>query len=171
MGSSVAVYDERTVAREPVALHVPGAPVVLFNIWDVGSALENYFNYTTGLLMPLTLAGDAGGPLVYGGAHWEADGISDDWDESGVLVANRIKAGRPSGVYYLEHMHYCLAWRYRKIVTQFKVNGVVINSWTQRLFRVNTGWGGRDEKKDRVWNAYDIDGCYLLNLQQKRTLP
>ena len=48
---------------------------------------------------------------------------------------------------------------------------MVINSWTQRLFRVNTGWGGRDEKKDRVWNAYDIDGCYLLNLQQKRTLP
>ena len=135
--------------------------------WDVGSALENYFYFTTGPVMPVLLANDVGGPLVYGGAHWEADGISDDWDESGVLVADRIKAGRPSGVYYLEHMHYCVAWRYRKIVTQFKVNGVVINSFTQRLFRVNTGWGDQD----RVWNAYDIDGCYLLNLQQKRTLP
>lgn len=135
--------------------------------WDVGSTLENYFFYTTSPLMPLSVAGDGGGPLVYGGAHWEADGISDDWDESGILVADRIKAGRPSGVYYLEHMHYCLAWRYRKIVTQYKANGVVIQSFTQRLFRVNTGWGDQD----RVWNAYDIDGCYLLNLQQKRTLP
>ena len=134
--------------------------------WDVGNALESYALFTTGYLLPTLIGNDLPTPLVGGSAHWEADGISDDWDESGVLVADRIKAGRPSGVYYLEHMHYCQAWRYRKTVTQWKVNGVVINSVTQRLFRVNTGWGN----VDRVWNAYDIDGCYLLNLQQKRML-
>jgi hypothetical protein len=135
--------------------------------WDVGSTLINYANYVTGLLMPIQVAADVGGPLVGGGAGWEADGISDDWDESGVRVANAIKAGRPGGVYYLEHMHYCVAWRYRKTVVQVKLNGQVISSATGRWFRVNTGWGNQD----RVWNAYDIDGCYLLNLWQKRTLP
>ena len=50
-------------------------------------------------------------------------------------------------------MHSCLVWSYRKTVTEIKLNGVVIKS------RVNTGWGGTDFKKDRVWNAYDINGC------------
>lgn len=135
--------------------------------WDAGNALGNYVNYACSDLMPLFEGGDPGGRLVGGNWLWENDGWGDDWDEVGVKVANAIKAGRPGGVYYMEHWHYCVAWRYRKNVTQVKVNGQVIKSWTERLFRVNTGWGNQD----RVWNAYDIDGCYLMNVWQKRTLP
>ncbi len=135
--------------------------------WDVGGALGNYVDFTCSLFMPLTVAGDAGGPLVGGNWQWTNDGWGDDWDDAGVRVANAIKAGRPAGVYYMEHWHYCMAWRYRKTVTQVKVNGNVISTGIARLFRVNTGWGNAD----RVWNAYDIDGCFLMNLWQKRELP
>jgi hypothetical protein len=137
---------------------------------DTGGTLIDYASYTMGVVFPLLFANDTGGPLVGGSAHWEADVFSDDWDESGVRTANAIKAGRPGGVLYLEHMHYCVAYRYRRTVTEFKANGTTIAKYTQRLFRVNTGWGASAAKRDRVWNAYDIDGCYLLNLYQKRAL-
>jgi hypothetical protein len=135
--------------------------------WDVGGAMGNYVDFACSPIMPLTLAADPGGSLVGGNWAWTNDGWGDDWDEGGVKVANAIKAGRPGGVYYMEHWHYCMAWRYRRTVTKIKVNGNVIQSWTQRLFRVNTGWG----YSDRVWNAYDIDGAFVMNLWQKRQLP
>ncbi|HWB02187.1 MAG TPA: hypothetical protein VG796_04120 [Verrucomicrobiales bacterium] len=135
--------------------------------WDLGDALEDYVAYTCSALMPLQVANDVGGPLVSGGAQWENDAWGDDWDEAGVAVANAIKAGRPGGVYYMEHWHYCVAWRYRKNVTKLYLKGEVYHTWTERLFRVNTGWGDAD----RVWNAYDIDGCFLMNLHQLRELP
>ncbi len=138
--------------------------------WDVGDAMGNYVDYACSFLMPLTVANDPGGPLVGGNWRWENDSWGDDWDEAGVRVANAIKAGRPGGVYYMEHWHYCVAWRYRKNVTKILVNGEVIQSWTQRLFRVNTGWGN-GSNKDAVWNAYDIDGCFLMDLRQLRQLP
>jgi hypothetical protein len=134
--------------------------------WDVGGAMGNYVDYACSHLMPLTLVADPGGPLVGGYWSWTNDGWGDDWDEAGKMVANAIKAGRPGGVYYMEHWHYCVAWRYRKNVTKIMINGNVIQSWTQRLFRVNTGWGNQD----RVWNAYDIDGCFLMDLWQMRQL-
>ena len=138
--------------------------------WDVGDAMGDYVDYACSSLMPVQVAGDTGGPLVGGYWDWENDVWGDDWDEAGVAVANAIKAGRPGGVYYMEHWHYCVAWRYRKTTTKIMLGGEVIESWTQRMFRVNTGWGNGD-KKDAVWNAYDIDGCFLMNLWQKRPLP
>jgi hypothetical protein len=135
---------------------------------EAGDALFTYFSIATDpLIVPTTLGDPQTGRYVTGGAHWEADGISDDWDESGIRTANAIKAGRVGGVYYMEHWHYAVAWRYRKTVTEFKVGGQVFYSTIARHFRINTGWGN----SDAVWNAYDIDGCYLLNLHQNRMPP
>ena len=137
--------------------------------WDVGSTLIDYLDYAASNYLPLFVAQDPGGPLTGGGAQWENDVWGDDWDEAGVHVANAIKAGRPGGVYYMEHWHYAVAWRYRKTVYEIKVNNTVLWSATDRFFRVNTGWGTGPDK-DAVWNAYDIDGCFLLNMWQKRQL-
>ncbi len=63
-----------------------------------------------------------------------------------------------------------MAWRYRKTVRKLYFGSEVYKTWTFRSFRVNTGWGNTSAKKDRVWNAYDIDGCFLMNLWQKRQL-
>jgi hypothetical protein len=139
--------------------------------WDAGSTLIDYANWVFSSFFPLTVGGDTTAPLVGGSAHWEADVVSDDWDESGIRTANAIKNGRPGGVLYLEHWHYCVAYRYRRTTTEIKANGTLISKSVQRFFRVNTGWGAHPDNRDRVWNAYDIDGCFLLNLYQKRTLP
>ena len=125
--------------------------------WDVGTALKDFTNEAVGSLMPLFTANDTGGPLTGGQFQWEQDAWGDDWDESGANTANAIKAGRPGGVYYMEHWHYAVAWRYRKTVYELKVNNTVFWSATDRFFRVNTGWGTGPDK-DAVWNAYDIDG-------------
>ncbi len=139
--------------------------------WDITDALEGYVNYATSPLMPLQVAADGGGPLV--GASWRSviDSWGDDWDEAGVAVANAIKAGRPGGVYYMEHWHYAMAWRYRRTARTLYVGDTPYKTFIWRQFRVNTGWGKAAGKKDRVWNAYDIDGCWLLNMWQKRQLP
>lgn len=135
---------------------------------DAGDALFTHFANATSILQPSFLQDPVPLPrYVSGGAHWEADGFSDDWDESGIRTANAIKAGRVGGIYYMEHWHYAVAYRYRKTVYKFMLDGQVIQSATQRQFRVNTGWGDADA----VWNAYDIDGCYLLNLTQNRLPP
>ncbi len=138
--------------------------------WDVGNTLESYFGESTSqLYLPLIL-GDPGTSYAGGSWHWENDGWGDDWDEAGIRVANAIKAGRPGGVYYMEHWHYAMAWRYRKTKYELKSGPYVIQTKIARHFRVNTGWGDGDEK-DAVWNAYDIDGCYLLNMFQRRLPP
>ncbi len=137
--------------------------------WDVGSTLIDYLDLAASDFLPLFVAQDPGGPLNGGGAQWENDVWGDDWDEAGVHVANAIKAGRPGGVYYMEHWHYAVAYRYRKTVFEIKVNNTVLWSATTRFFRVNAGWG-KGVGEDAVWNAYDIDGCYLLNMWQKRKL-
>jgi hypothetical protein len=137
------------------------------NALDVGIALGIYFNYTTGQDLPVKVAQDNGGPLVGGSFGWEADIISDDWDESGVRAANAIKAGRTSGVLFIEHGHFCMAWRYRRTIAQLIINGEVSSTTIKRFFKANSGWGDHDV----YWNAYDIDGCYLLNLFQKRQAP
>ncbi len=135
--------------------------------WSAGSALFGYFGLATGPLLPVSVALDEPSPLMGGSAHWEADIISDDWDESGIRTAGAIKNGRPGGVLYQEHWHYCLAWKYTRITTTVRANGQDLISWHKRFFTVNHGNG----KTKRVWNAYDIDGCYLLRLSQKRLPP
>ena len=142
--------------------------------WDVGSVLENYLAYgKSPLYLPLQ-AGDPGTGYIGGHKHWENDGWGDDWDEAGIRVANAIKAGRPGGVYYMEHWHYAVAWRYRKTTYELTAtaggNEYVIQTNIARMFRVNMGWGAGDGE-DHVWNAYDIDGCYLLNIWQRRLPP
>ncbi len=139
--------------------------------WDVGSTMEQYHGQATSpLYLPLLLV-DPGTSYVKGSWHWENDVWGDDWDEAGIRVAESIKAGRPGGVYYMEHWHYAVAWRYRKTTYEYKIGNVVLKTKIARHFRVNTGWGASDEHKDAVWNAYDIDGCYLLNLSQRRLPP
>lgn len=85
-------------------------------------------------------------------------------------MANAIKEGRPGGVYYTEHWHYAVAWRYRKTTTQYFLGGTVYETWITRQFRINTGWGA-GEGEDAVWNACDIDGCCLINIFQRRLPP
>jgi len=140
--------------------------------WEMGWALEQYLGDAKSTLRPQQ-AGDFSDPTtgyVGGHKHWENDSWGDDWDEAGIRVANAIKAGRPGGVYYMEHWHYALAWRYRKTIYEQKLGDYVLKMKIARHFRVNTGWGSGDNK-DAVWNAYDIDGCYLLNIWQRRLPP
>ncbi len=138
--------------------------------WDCGSVLEEYLADAKSPLFLPVFAGDPGTGYIGGAKHWENDAWGDDWDEAGIRVANAIKAGRPAGVYYMEHWHYAMAWRYRKTKYELKAGDHVIKTMIARQFRVNTGWGA-GEGEDAVWNAYDIDGCYLLNLFQKRLPP
>ena len=136
---------------------------------DMGEALEEYISTITGSGFPATV-GSPGSKLVGANAHWEVDVISDDWDESGVRLAEGIKAGRPGIAFYYELMHYVVAYGYKRVDYVTREDGDVVSSYKTRAFKCNMGWGDGNSASGAVQflNAYDIDGCYLMDLWQKR---
>ena len=58
---------------------------------NLGSAFEGYISIQASSIFGNSVG--AGGPLIGAEWHWEADVISDDWDESGIRLAEAIKAG------------------------------------------------------------------------------
>jgi hypothetical protein len=130
---------------------------------ELGEAFIGYAQVQASALLGQGLG--AGGPLIGAQVHWEADVISDDWDESGIRLAESIKAGRPGIALYYEMWHYMLGYAYKRWRYEYP-NSPWQPGW-HRLFKCNMGWG-----EDFCWlNAYDIDGCWLGRFWQKNLPP
>ncbi len=131
---------------------------------NLGAAFEDYIDLQASSIFGNGIG--AGGPLIGYDRHWEADVISDDWDESGIKLVEAIKAGRPGIALYYELWHYMLAYGYKKWRYELTGSPYQPYGW-HRLFRCNMGWGG-----EFCWmNAYDIDGVWTGRFWQKNLPP
>jgi hypothetical protein len=84
---------------------------------------------------------------------WAWDAWGDDWQVSGVRLANGLKNGRPGVVGLGTLWHYGVAYAYRRKETKIFVNGKEVVGMVNRYFKVNEGWKNNSPS---WYSAYDI---------------
>ncbi len=134
-----------------------------------GDLIEGFAGYLHHVSSPGGMASllyGKGNRLVNYSCSWAWDGWGDDWQVSGVRVANGIKDGRPGiiGLGWLWHYGVAYGYRRKEYVVPYTGGETVIQ--VKRYFRVNEGWS---DFKPSWYSAYDVFLGLTANMTQART--
>lgn len=134
-----------------------------------GDLIEGFAGYLHPVANNLGLASviyGKGNRLVNYSCSWAWDSWGDDWEVSGVRVANGIKSGRPGVVGLGVLWHYGVAYAYRRKEFVLPVGNEEVVLQLKRYFRVNEGWASFSPS---WYSAYDVFLGLTANLSQART--
>lgn len=134
-----------------------------------GDLIEGFAGYLQPVASPAGVASllyGKGNRLVDYSCSWAWDAWGDDWEVSGVRLANGIKAGRPGvvGLGFLWHYGVAYAYRRQELVVPVGNDETVVK--VKRYFRVNEGWSSFSPS---WYSAYDVFLGLTANLAQART--
>lgn len=134
-----------------------------------GDLIEGFAGYLHHVSNPGGMASllyGKGNRLMNYSCSWAWDGWGDDWQVSGVRVANGIKEGRPGiiGLGWLWHYGVAYGYRRKEYVVPFTGGETVIQ--VKRYFRVNEGWS---DFAPSWYNAHDVFLGLTANMTQART--